>query len=347
MEKNNMDDYMSDYESTQKSALEIELEKTTNDLIRTFKIIGVLIAALILFCSFTVVTQKNEFSVIKQFGSIVRIEKEAGLSFKIPFIQSVSKIDNTMLYYDLAKSDVITSDKKTMIVDSYVIWRVVDPEKYMKTLSGSNTNAEGRLNTVVYNAVKNTISGMTQDEVIVSRDGKVNVSVNDKEENTNDLVVDESENQVVQIKSLTEEITSNLADTSDYGIEIVKTEVKVLDLPDANKDAVYQRMISERSNVAASYEAQGKSEAQVITNTTDKEVSIMLANAKAEAEKIIAEGESEYMKILSEAYNDPAKSEFYSFVRALDTAKEALKNNGNTLILDPDSPIAQIFYNKK
>lgn len=231
-----------------------------------------------------------------------------------------------------------------MIVDSYVLWRVDDPEKFMETLSGSSTNAEGRLNTVVYNAIKNTISGMTQDEAIRARDGQIVVSNTEEENITNDIVVDAEATKTIKIKSLTEEITANLADTSDYGIEIIKTEVKVLDLPDANKEAVYQRMISERSNVAASYEAQGKSEAQVITNTTDKEVSIMLSEAKANAEKTIAEGEAEYMKILSDAYNDPQKSDFYSFVRSLDAAKASLKDG--TLILNEDSPIAKIFYNK-
>ena len=307
-------------------------------------IVIVVIIALIIASSFLVVTNPNEYNIVRQFGSIVRVEKEPGISVKIPIIQTVTSVSKKILYYDLAKSDVITSDKKTMIVDSYVLWRVDDPEKFMETLSGSSTNAEGRLNTVVYNAIKNTISGMTQDEAIRARDGQIVVSNTEEEDITNDIVVDTEETKTIKIKSLTEEITANLADTSDYGIEIIKTEVKVLDLPDANKEAVYQRMISERSNVAASYEAQGKSEAQVITNTTDKEVSIMLSEAKANAEKTIAEGEAEYMRILSDAYNDPQKSDFYSFVRSLDAAKASLKDG--TLILNEDSPIAKIFYNK-
>lgn len=319
------------------------VEKEMKKLKRTILTMVACVICLIIFCSCVVITKPNEYNVIKQFGSIVRVEKEPGVSFKVPILQNVTSVNKEILYYDLAKSDVITSDKKTMIVDSYVLWRITDPEKFMQTLSGSNTNAEGRLNTVVYNAIKNTISGMTQDEAIRARDGQITIADIEEEDITNDIVVDE-ETKKVQIKSLTEEITTNLADTSDYGIEIIKTEVKVLDLPDANKEAVYQRMISERSNVAASYEAQGKSEAQVITNTTDKEVSIMLSEAKANAEKTIAEGEAEYMRILSDAYNDPQKSEFYSFVRSLDAAKESLKDG--TLILNEDSPIAQIFYNK-
>ena len=331
------------FENRTSREAEMAIKEESKKLRKTIISIAVIFTLLLVSRSFVVVTNPNEYNVIKQFGSIVRIEKEPGISFKIPIIQSVSSVNKEVLYYDLAKSDVITSDKKTMIVDSYVLWKITDPEKFMQTLSGSTTNAEGRLNTVVYNAIKNTISGMTQDEAIRARDGQVTISDVSEDDITNDIVVD-TDTKKVQIKSLTEEITSNLSDTSDYGIEIIKTEVKVLDLPDANKDAVYQRMISERSNVAASYEAQGKSEAQVITNTTDKEVSIMLSEAKANAEKTIAEGEAEYMKILSDAYNDPQKSEFYSFVRSLDAAKESLKDG--TLILDEDSPIAKIFYNE-
>lgn len=342
--KYNFDTDYNSEEETKKEQIKNEKAKETKKLKSTIITIVAVIIALIIASSFLVVTNPNEYNVVRQFGSIVRVEKEPGISVKVPIIQTVTSVSKEILYYDLAKSDVITSDKKTMIVDSYVLWRVDDPEKFMETLSGSSTNAEGRLNTVVYNAIKNTISGMTQDEAIRARDGQIVVSNTEEEDITNDIVVDTEATKTIKIKSLTEEITANLADTSDYGIEIIKTEVKVLDLPDANKEAVYQRMISERSNVAASYEAQGKSEAQVITNTTDKEVSIMLSEAKANAEKTIAEGEAEYMKILSDAYNDPQKSDFYSFVRSLDAAKASLKDG--TLILNEDSPIAKIFYNK-
>ena len=136
----------------------------------------------------------------------------------------------------------------------------------------------------------------------------------------------------------------NLNDVdSQYGIEIVTVEVKKLDLPDDNKEAVYTRMISERENIAAQYQAEGQAAAQVIKNTTDKEVAISLSQAEAEAEKIIAEGEAEYMRILSDAYNDPERSEFYSFVRSLDAARSSLTGENKTLILDSESPLAKIF----
>ena len=233
-----------------------------------------------------------------------------------------------------------------MIVDSYVLWQVNDPLKFAQTLSGSVSNAERRIDTIVYNATKNTISNMKQDEVIVSRDGKMTITVNqnDTELSGNDLELVEEKKEVVEITSLTEEIMAQIARTEEqYGIEIVTVEVKKLDLPDDNKQAVYTRMISERENIAAQYTAEGASQAKMIENTTDKEVAIMLSDAEAKAKAIIAEGEAEYMRILSEAYSDPEKTDFYSFVRALDALKASMEGDNKTVILSDDSPIAQIF----
>ena len=190
---------------------------------------------------------------------------------------------------------------------------------------------------------------MKQDEVIMSRDGKMTITVNESESDVvnNDLELSTETKEVIEIKSLTEEIMEQINHIEEqYGIEIVTVEVKKLDLPDDNKQAVYTRMISERENIAAQYTAEGKSQAKMIENTTDKEVSIMISNAKAQAEATIAEGEAEYMRILSGAYSDPEKTDFYSFVRALDALEESMKGDNKTIILSDDSPIAQIFNGK-
>jgi membrane protease subunit HflC len=160
----------------------------------------------------------------------------------------------------------------------------------------------------------------------------------------NDMDLSTEQEEVIEITSLTEEIMAQIQHVEEqYGIEIVTVEVKKLDLPDDNKQAVYTRMISERENIAAQYTAEGESEAKKIENTTDKEVSIMLSDAQAQAEATIAEGEAEYMRILSDAYSDPEKSDFYSFVRALDALQESMSGDDKTVILSDDSPIAQIF----
>lgn len=311
----------------------------------TIAVIVVVLAAIILSNSM-VVTRQNQFKLIRQFGRVQRVVTDAGLSFKIPFVESVDTIPKELLLYDIAASDVITSDKKTMIVDSYVLWHVTDPLKFAQTLSCSVSNAEGRIDAIVYNAMKNTISNMKQDEVIRSRDGKMTITVDETETDVtnNDMEVSSDTEEVIEIKSLTEEIMEQINHVEDqYGIEIVTVEVKKLDLPDDNKQAVYTRMISERENIAAQYTAEGKSEAKMIENTTDKEVSIMLSDAQARAEATIAEGEAEYMRILSDAYSDPEKTDFYSFVRALDALKESISGDDKTVILSDDSPVAQIF----
>lgn len=304
------------------------------------------VVLLVILGNSIVVCQENEYKLIRQFGKVQRVVSSSGLTFKVPFIQSVDTVPKEILLYDLPASDVITSDKKSMIVDSYVLWRVEDPLKFTQTLANSIYNAENRINAIVYNATKNTVSNMTQDEIIKSRDGKMTITVDNAEEEiqSNDLILEEK-TEVVEIKSLTEEIMDSISDNyQQYGISILAVEVKKLDLPDDNKQAVYTRMISERENIAAQYTAEGASQAQMIQNTTDKEVSIMLSEANAQAEQLIAEGEAEYMRILSDAYADETRSDFYAFVRSLDAAKESLKGSKEkTLILPADSPIARIF----
>ena len=285
------------------------------------KKIGILIgvsAVVVAVGASVTVTQQNEYKLIRQFGKVDRVISSSGISFKIPFIESTQSLPKETLLYDLAASDVITKDKKTMISDSYVLWKISDPLKFAQTLNSSVESGESRINTAVYNATKNAISSMSQDQVITSRDGELS-----------DMVM--------------EAIGTNM---DQYGIELLKFETKQLDLPDDNKEAVYERMISERDNIAATYKAEGNSEAKVIRNKTDKEVAIQISDAKKQAEILGAEGEQEYMKILAQAYGEEDRSEFYSFVRSLDALKTSMKGEDKTVILSADSPIAQIFERK-
>ena len=281
-------------------------------------IILIVLALLFVGANSLVITNENEYSLIRQFGKVDYVIDHAGISFKIPFIQSVDTLPKETMLYDLSSSDVITSDKKTMICNSYILWHITDPRLFAQTLNSSIGSAESRLDTVVYNSTKNVISSTTQDEVISGRNG-----------------------------TLSDAIIANIGSTlKQYGIELLSFEIKQLDLPSDNKAAVYERMISERDNIAATYTAEGSSEAQIIRNTTDKEVTVMLSEAEKEAEILIAEGEAEYMRILSEAYGDPSKAEFYSFVRSLDALKASMTGGNKTVILSPDSPIAEIFYGR-
>ena len=280
-------------------------------------IIGVFIlVCLIVFFNCVYTVYPNQYVAVRQFGKIVKIEDTPGLKTKVPFIQNIQRISSAIELYDAPLSDVITKDKKSMIADNYVLWKVNDPTKYIRTLDAINARAEERIEAAVYNALKSVISSMTQDEIIEARGEKLT-------------------------QLMTKESNS---DIGDYGIEIITDEIKALDLPDDNKAAVYERMISERQNIAASYTAQGESEAQKIKNETDKKVAVMQAEAKKDAEIKIAEGEAEYMKILQEAYNTEEKSEFYKFTRSLDALKESLQNGNKTIILDKDSELVKILY---
>lgn len=279
-------------------------------------IVLILIIAIVVGLSSLVITKENQYTLIRQFGKVDHVQTEAGVSFRIPFVQTADTLPKEILLYDLAPSDVITKDKKTMITDSYVLWHITDPLKFAQSLNGSLGNAENRIDTVVYNSIKNVISSWPQEQVISGRDGELSKAIMENYGNT----------------------------FSQYGIEVMTIETKQLDLPSDNKAAVYERMISERGNIAATYTAEGESEAQKIRNTTDKEVNILLSEASKDAEILKAEGEAEYMRILSEAYGDEGRTDFYNFVRSLDALKTSMTGEKKTVVLGKDSPIAQIFY---
>lgn len=288
--------------------------KTIRKIVLTVLLICLLVGGL----GAMVVTQENEYKLIRQFGRIERIIDQAGLSFKLPFIQTADTLPKEILLYDLAPSDVITKDKKTMLCDSYTLWRITDPLKFAQSLNGSIANAERRIDTAVYNSIKNVISNMDQNDVIRSRDGE-----------------------------LSQAVMSHIGENMEqYGLELLSVETKQLDLPADNKSAVYERMISERDKIAATYTAEGQAEAKVIQNTTDREIAIQISDAQAQAAQITAEGEAEYMRILADAYGSPEKAEFYAFTRALESAKASLVGKDNTLILPAGSPLAEIFMGR-
>ncbi len=282
---------------------------------KALKYIAVL-AVLLIASTSAYTVELNEYAVIRQLGRIVKIEDTPGLKFRIPFLQTTEIISARTILYDIPASDVITRDKKSMIADNFVLWRVTDPQAYIRTLNASSNRAEERIEAAVYNALKNTISSMNQDDIIAAT-GERMTSMITKEANS---------------------------DIGQYGIEIVTSQIKILGLPSDNESAVYERMISERNNIAASYTASGASEAQKIRNKTDREVTVLKAEAQRQAAILRAEGEEEYMKILQDAYNTPEKAEFYEYARSLDALKESMHGDNKTIILDKDSELAKVLY---
>ena len=284
--------------------------------VRWIILAAVLILLFVLIESCFFVVHQNEYGIVRQFGAVVDVKSEPGLYFKMPFVQQTSALPNTVLLYDLPVSDMISADKTTLIADCFAIWRIEDPRLFIETLSGSVSTAEDRINANVYNALKTVISSMTQAEIISGRDGTL-------------------------VKAIMAKIGNSF---KRYGIDLIAVETKKIDLPDDNKAAVFNRMISERNNIAAGYLAEGESEAKSIRNKADREVQILLAEAEARGAVIRAEGDAEYMRLLSEVYDSPEEAEFYTFMIALDALRSSMTGQEKTLILDADSPIARLFY---
>ena len=285
----------------------------------TLIIAGVaLLLAVLIFggCFFTVA--ENEYACTVRFSKIIDTTADAGLHFKLPFIDSVKYFTKATQLYDIPPSEVLTSDKQNMTVDCYILWSISDPKLFYQTL-GSTATAEQRLDALTYNELKTVMGTLAQSDIINMEDG-----------------------------AKRNEIYSNIASDVDrlartYGIRVEDVKIKQFDLPESNLNAVYNRMISERNQIAEKYTADGNYEASIIRNNVDKQVNIIVSNAKAEAAKLEAEGEGEYMRMLAEAYQTQDQKEFYEFTRALDALKASLTGSEKTVILDRDSKLAQIL----
>lgn len=277
----------------------------------------VAILAIFLVSNMFYVLEPNESALVKQFGRVVSEQSSPGVYFKAPFIQTVTYTNMAEHLYDLEASDVITSDKKTMIADCYAIWRVTDPLKFYQSLASSAKTAESRIDVAVYNSMKNVISSTPQTEVINGKDGSLNAT-----------------------------ILENVNGIDSYGINVNDVEVKLLDLPEDNKQSVYDRMISERNVISARYTAEGQQQAKEITNDVESTVRVMLSDANTRAAELEAEGDAEYYQILAEAYNssEDARS-FYEFIIGLNALKNSL-TEGGTIVIDENNPLYSVIQNE-
>ena len=284
------------------------------------KVIAIILAVVLLFlglnCIYTV--REDQYACVVRFSKIEQTLDTAGIHFKVPFVDNVKYFSKATQLYDIPPSEVLTSDKQNMTVDCYILWKVDDPKKFYQTL-GTTSVAEERLNALTYNALKNVMGTLAQADIINMDDGA-------------------ERNEIYEGISTT---VSTLAKT--YGIAVEDVKIKRFDLPESNENAVYARMISERNQMAEKYTADGNYEASIIRNDVDKQVNIIISNAQAEAAKLEAEGEAEYMRMLAEAYDSQDKKDFYEFTIALDALKQSLTGDEKTIILDKDSALARIL----
>ncbi len=281
-----------------------------------FIIILLLIAFIGINSIFTV--QENEYACTVRFSKIIDTTGEAGLHFKIPFIDSVKYFPKATQLYDIPPSEVLTSDKQNMTVDCYILWSISDPKLFYQTLS-TTARAEERLDAITYSALKTDMGTLAQADIINMNDGAERNAI--------------YENIATEVDKA----------AASYGIRVEDVKIKQFDLPESNLNAVYNRMISERNQMAEKYTADGNYEASIIRNDVDKQVDIMVSNAEAEAAKLVAEGEAEYMRLLAEAYDTADKKDFYEFTLALDALKASLNGDEKTIILDGESELAKIL----
>jgi len=265
------------------------------------------------------IVRENEYAYVTRFSKFVKIQDTAGLHFKLPLLDKIEKIPQYRMMYDIPPSEVLTGDKKTLVVDNFTVWQIDDPYTFMRTVSRIS-EMENRIDAIVYNAVKNTLGTMDQTAIINSDNSSID-DVNSK---------------------ITELVNAQL---KNYGVSTVAVEIKRFDLPKDNESAVYNRMISERTQMAESFRAEGNLEASKIVNETDKEVAILLSKASARAEELKGQGESEYMKIIAEAYSTEDRMNYYEFIRSLEALKVTMKGE-KTLILPADSFIVRVLNGK-
>lgn len=254
------------------------------------------------------VLDETEQGVIVQFGKPVRVVRESGFHLKLPYpFQVVQKFERRLLEYDSPPEEVITRDKKTLVVDSYVRWRIADPLVFLRTVV-SESGAVVRIDDVVYSELRTEIGRVDLFDLVSKVRGEVMSRVTARSNEK----------------------------TQEFGVEIVDVRIKRADLPKQNEEAVFQRMKSERERQARQYRSEGEEEATKIRAEADKERALILAEAEKQAQMLRGEGEAEALRIYARAY---AKNpEFFVFLKTLELYEKSLKE-GDTLILTPASDL--------
>ena len=267
------------------------------------------------FFSIFIVKEVNQ-AIVLQFGDPKRIIVEPGLNFKIPFIQNIVYLDKRILNLDTPPAEVIASDQKRLIVDAFARFKIVDPLKFYISV-GNERVARSRLATVINSRIRNVL-GQQELQTLLSKDRSKQMSL-------------------IQV--------GVNAEAQKFGIEIVDVRIKRADLPQANSEAIFRRMQTEREREAKEFRARGAEMAVTITSTADKEVSIILADANKNSEIMKGEGDGERNRIFAEAFGrDP---EFFAFYRAMQAYETALIGGETSLILSPDSEFFKFFGNIK
>ncbi len=281
---------------------------------KTTYIVSLIILA-VLSVNAVFIVPENEYNVVLQFGEAVRIHDEPGVYVKIPFIETVTVLPKYQKIYDNNPTTILTRDKKPIIVDNYTVWRINEPQKFLRSLR-TIAAAESRIGDSVYNAVRRKLSEREYGSIISENTSRGDLNT-----------------------EITKEV-SEVVVRQNYGIQVIDVRIKRTDLPEENKASVYNRMISDRQSIAAGYLSEGDEQSKKVTSNADRQAQELLATAQAEAKKIIAEGEREAARIYNNAYGKDAA--FYGLYRTLESYLTTL-NKEPVIMMSIDSPYASIL----
>ncbi len=278
------------------------------------KIILIILAALVVgFFSFTYQVDERETALKLKFGKVDEANIEPGLHWKIPVMNMIEKYDNRILTLDVPPTEFPTSEKKYVKVDFFAKWRISDVERYYLATSGVEAKANSRLEQILIDGLKNEFGTRTIQEVVSGERAEIM--------------------DVIQVQSNEE--------SKNFGIEVVDVRVSKIDLPENVSDSVYKRMRAERDRVAKDFRARGKEQAEVIRATSDKQRTVILANAYNEAQQVKGEGDAKSAEIYAQAFNQD--QEFYSFTRSLKAYVNTFNSNNDVLVMEPDSEFFRYF----
>ena len=270
---------------------------------------GVLLVTVLVVLAMSVFTvDQRQFAVVQQLGEVRQVITEPGLYFKIPLIQNVRFFEKRIITLDNAEPErFITSEKKNVLVDSYIKWRIIDPKLYYISVSGDESRAKTRLNQTVNAGLREEFGKRTVHDVVSGEREKIMEQMREKAD----------------------------ADARKIGVQIVDVRVKRVELPTEVSDAVYRRMEAERKRVANELRSEGSAEAEKIRADADRQREIIIAEAYRDAQKIKGEGDAKASTIYAEAFGK--SPEFYAFYRSLEAYRGSFKNKGDVMVVEPNS----------
>jgi len=272
------------------------------------RVLVLIIVLLILLSLSTFTVDQREFALVFRLGEIVSVKKEPGLYFKTPIVENVKFFDKRILTYESEQPDrFITSEKKNVLVDSYIKWRIIDPSKYYVSVNGDERQAERRITQTVNDGLRAEFGKRTIQEVVSGQRSEIMGILQERADSESRLI----------------------------GVEILDVRLRRVDLPEEVSQSVYQRMNAERKSVANELRSQGFADSEKIRAVAEKERDIIITEAYKDAQKIKGEGDASASRIYAEAFSK--NQDFYDFFRSLEAYRKSFKGKDDILVLDPNS----------